>query len=326
VNEKRNRGVDLIKTVAILGVITVHLSANTVIYGAIGTAEWVIALLWRCLSGACVPLFFMCTGALFLTEEKTFSIKKLYSKNIVRLICAMLFWAMAYKVWNLLSANDLTVSSFMNALLQVIRFEQQPHLYFIHIMLLAYALLPVLKVFVTKAEKRHLVYALAVWFVLGILAQDIRHYFTLGGIPAQWPLNMAWSSLGYILLGHYLSRYGLKKGVAALMGAAGFCVMFFGTAFLAFAKGSSTDRFLSGMGTGACLLGAGAFALLYKSAQSLGEKASRFCTCVSKASFCAYTSHMFIVYIYIYIGRKPSRIAPYANRKRCDTGPVSYFA
>lgn len=81
-NDDRLIGIDLIKTFAVACVVMIHVSAGFASdAGMIGTAQHALSVVWRCLCGAAVPLFFMCSGALMLRAEKELSIKNC--------ICAM---------------------------------------------------------------------------------------------------------------------------------------------------------------------------------------------------------------------------------------------
>ena len=98
---ERDTSIDLIKIVAIIGVLAVHTCAGGFTY-AIGSQNWMGSLFWGSLTRASVPLFFMCSGALLLNPNKELSLKKLFSKNILRILIALFFWAAAYKLFHLL--------------------------------------------------------------------------------------------------------------------------------------------------------------------------------------------------------------------------------
>ena len=59
------------------------------------------------------------------------------------------------------------------------------------------------------ADRRLLNYALGIWFVLGCLAPTLKFFPPLslvGGIPAQYPINLTWCAVGYGVLGDVLTQ------------------------------------------------------------------------------------------------------------------------
>ncbi len=287
---RRKDGIDLIKTIAIFCVIVIHVSAPG--YSAAG-ADYYASLFWGSVTRMAVPLFFMCTGALLLDPERGFSAGRFFKKNFLRLVLALFFWAAAYKLGHLAARGAITGSNVLYALRELALFRHEPHLYFLHIMLLLYAFIPVLRVLTEHAGKRTLVWLLALWALTGIVYPTVRPFWPfrlLDGVPAQWMMNMAYASFGYALLGHFLMKYPMKRGLGAALFIAGFAVTFGGT--LIMSRGALYEGFLQGMSVGVALQAAGLFGLLS------GAKPRRtgLVRYVSRASFCVYLVHIFIVY------------------------------
>ena len=180
------------------------------------------------------------------------------------------------------------------------------HLYYLHILLLVYALLPLTRAFVRAASETELRYALALWFALGIVFPTLRAYwpFTLlTDIPLQWMLNMSWAAVGYGLLGWYLTRRPLRPAVAWPLALAGFALVFFPTALCSLRAGALEERFLEGMSVGVCLLAAGLFSLLYPAGRDMKPgKGRAFVTAVSRASFCIFLVHVLWLEVFAHFG------------------------
>jgi len=152
----------------------------------------------------------MCSGALLLDPDKPLSFKKLYTRNLPRIVLALFFWALCYKAYHLIATDNLNTASIMQAAKELLLFRHECHLYFLHIMMLVYVLLPIMRVFTRHASQAELRYALILWFLLGIVYPTLRPYWPLsllGGIPSQWMLNMTYAAIGYGLLGYYINRY-----------------------------------------------------------------------------------------------------------------------
>lgn len=294
----RDRKIDLIKTAAILGVIVCHVAAAPFSGGTIGTVSWLSALCWTSLAHACVPLFLMASGALLLRPERELSLKRLYTKNFLRMLTALFFWALCYKLVHLKLTDRLTVPDLTMAMKELLLFRHEEHLYYLHIALLVYAFLPMTRLIARYAGKRLLGYALALWFLLGILYPTVRVFwpFTLlGGIPVQWRMNMTYASIGYTLLGYYLSVYHPrpKRSACGLILLTGFLLTFGGTWIRSRMTGSPDTHFLEGMGVPIFLVVVG----VWGSCQtvSLSKKGERSALFLSKASFCIYLTHIFFL-------------------------------
>lgn len=302
---KRSTGIDLIKTVAILSVVMIHVSAQyLVVYGTVGTWQYDASVVWRCLCGAGVPLFLMCSGALMLRPEKELTVKRLYSHNVLRLIIAMLVWAFAYKLWDMYFGGGLNGAAVIRSIKEILLFNQNFHLYYIHIMLLVYVFLPVTRSFVKNASDREMRYFLIIWFIFGILYPTLKPYWPLvliKGFPEQWAMNMTYSAIGYTVLGWYISKNNKSAKLGAVLAAAGFAAVCLPTLLVSRSDGVLFENCLGGMTVGICLLAAGIF-ILCLHVDDMGRKIGSFVTYVSKASFCIYLCHMFFVYILQGIG------------------------
>lgn len=217
-SQKRSVSIDLIKTIAIIGVVVIH-TCSLGYQNPLMSANWLSSVFWGCLSRASVPLFFMCSGALLLDPDKPLSFKKLYTRNLPRIVLALFFWALCYKAYHLIAADNLNTAAIVQAAKELLLFRHEYHLYFLHIMMLVYVLLPIMRVFTRHASRTELRYALILWFLLGIVYPTLRPYWPLsllGGIPSQWMLNMTYAAIGYGLLGYYINCYTIltNKGGA----------------------------------------------------------------------------------------------------------------
>lgn len=294
----RDRTIDLIKATAIWNVILCHVAAGPFSGGTVGTGQWLSALFWASLSHGCVPLFLMASGALLLPPGRELTVRKVYTHYIPRALAALFFWAACYKLVFLALTDSLTPRDLEEAAKNLMLFRHEEHLYYLHIMLLAYAFLPVVRVIVAHADRRTLEYALGLWFLLGIAYPTARTFwpFTLlGGVPVQWRMNMTYASLGYMVLGYYLATYHPRprRSVCMLSLAVGFLLAFGGTWAASLAAGKPDSHFLEGMGVGMLLVAAGEWGLCRR--VSLPEGAERLAAYLSNASFCVYLTHVFIL-------------------------------
>lgn len=68
---------DLLKALAITGVILIHVSAGGYSH-PVGSFDWLSALFWGSVSRASVPIFLMVTGALMLDPRRELTLRQLW--------------------------------------------------------------------------------------------------------------------------------------------------------------------------------------------------------------------------------------------------------
>ncbi len=294
---KRNTAIDLIKVFAIIGVIVIHVTSAVLTQTPVGSFVWSSGLIWGAVFRASVPLFFMTSGALMLDTDKQLSLKKLYFHNIARIVIAMLVWGFAYKLYHLSEEGQLNYSMIWYSIKRLLLFDQEFHFYYIHIILITYAFLPVTRIFVKGADKKQLLYAISLWAVLGLLYPLLRNFKPfnlLSGMTERWTINLTYSSIGYGLLGYYLKKYPItiRKGAGCFL--AGFALVFGMTFYLSYKNGILNELFLQGTNPAVCLLAVGAFSVF--SFVNMKGFLQKVVISISKASFCIYLSHMFILY------------------------------
>ena len=303
--QTRDAGIDMVKAAAILGVVILHTST----YGYGGTVltfQWTVSILWGCLVRASVPLFFLCSCALLLPPERPLTIRRLYARYILRIVAAMLVWSLLYKVFHLLLDGAISAAALWTAVKQVLLLDQEFHMYYLHIILLVYAFLPLTRIVVRHATEKELRYALILWFAVGILYPTVsayRPFSLLYGIPLQWMMNMSYASIGYGLLGYYLVHHLPPPRRAALWAAAGFLLMLIPTLVCSAGAGATESRFLEGMSVGVCCFAVGLFSLLYALGKRVeGRKLGGAAERLSKASFCIFLVHVFWLNVFQRLG------------------------
>ena len=161
-----------------------------------------------------------------------------------------------------------------------------------------YALLPLTRQFVSSADRRLLRYALGIWFVLGCLAPTLKFFPPLsliGGIPAQYPINLTWGAVGYGVLGYVLTQEAPRHRpwTFVWLYIAGTALTFGLTLIASVKTGKLYQVFLQGSAPGVCLQAAG----LYGFCVSRWQDRDRWplAETVSKASFCIYLTHLFFL-------------------------------
>lgn len=300
--QPKDPALNAVRALAILMVVTIHCTSAGLVLTP-GVPNWWAALAWGSLVRPAVPLFFMCSGALMLCRDIT--PRRLLTHNLPRILCAMFAWAFLYRVFALLPGG-LTLAELWDALKRTLLFQHEFHFYYLHILLLVYAFLPIVRVFVRSAAKKELEYALGVWFVTGILFPLLRTlwpFSLIAPISTRWVMSMAYSAIGYALLGHYLRQFGsaIPRRWYVLAWAAGLAVTAGGCAVTSLQGGALNELFLEGMSPGPMLMSAGIFGLLLSS-KTWPKPVVQLTDRLARASFCIYLCHVFFLRVLQRVG------------------------
>ncbi len=275
VTGRRISAVDYAKTFAILCVVVIHVSSEVLLGRQIGSAAWLEGLFWSSLARGAVPMFLMCSGVLFMDRSGGLSVRHIWNRNIPHILIALFVWAAVYKVIPRFLHEKLTAEALHTILLELLCGQHEGHLYFLHIMLLVYAALPVTYTFAANADDKTERYALSFWILYGVLLPTLkksRASQAFSGIFLQWPLTLAWGAIGCTWLGHFLiKRKPLPVHLTAAMILIGFIICFAGTWPRSIRTGKLSAQLLEGLSPGPCFLAAGFFSLCIR----IGKKENR---------------------------------------------------
>ena len=189
----------------------------------------------------------------------------------------------------------------------MLAFNQEFHLYYIHITLLVYAFLPVTKIFINNASKKDLEYFLIIWLILGIVYPTVciyKPFIYLSGYSLQWMMNACYSAIGFGVLGYYLDNFRISLKLSVTFLAVGFASIFGLTLFMSQKTGALYQHFLSGTNFFITIFAIGSFSLCIKMCEFLKNKSWIYKSSLflSKASFCIYLCHVIYIRGFTYFG------------------------
>ena len=234
----RERGlsvpVDLIRTVAIVGVILLH-SANDLTNQQMNWFEiyrWTTVDVYQSLGRMGVPLFIMLTGALLLQPSKLNEpIRVFFKKRVARLGLAFTFWSVIYFLWDFLVEHQaFTASAVINGVLN------GPYYQFWYLYMLAglYLITPIVRVVIVHADRNLIKYFIALWF-LGVAIVPLLSLLT----PYQLDSNVfvVTGYVGYFVLGTFLLSVRIQRSTLAILMAVGTALTAIGTYLIAWTVG-----------------------------------------------------------------------------------------
>ena len=307
-DKKRCIYIDFIKTVAIISVLAIHASAPGFTSYDFKNINYIVSVLYGSLVRFAVPVFIMSSGAIFLNEEKEITIKNIYKKYIPRIIAALLLFALFYEsvplIFTYIKTGIIDKGLFKNGITNLFTLNTHFHLYYLYIIVILYALTPVLKSFLKGADKKREEYLIVFLFIFSSLVPFLRNLFSLnnfGGMTTQYDINLTYGMLLYFLLGHYFSKYDVKEKVYKLIifgGILGFIITFFGTIIMSQVKNYSCQLFLEGMYPNIFLMAVA----IFNFSKYHNFKHEKIYVNISKSSFLIYLIHDFYNIVFRSIG------------------------
>lgn len=244
---------DLLRIIAISAVVVIHTTQNMGKLDVYGF-DWAVLNVYDGLVRWAVPVFVMISGVLFLNPAKEQPLKKLYSKNVLRIVTITLFWGLVYAALNHPPA-DLSFESlyafFRTAVLG------HYHMWFLYMIAGLYILVPILRCI--AASPKTLDYFLAVAFVLNTalpFLTSFGHLSLLTQLTDSMLFQMPLGYSFYFLLGYWLSQRAFTRreeiGIYAL-GIAGVVATVLLTLIASQAAGKSVFTYYGNFSLPVCL-------------------------------------------------------------------------
>jgi len=221
---------DILRILTIFAVVVFHVTTNRwfVLFNDSPGAWHTINVFVACLRW-CVPVFFMLSGMIFLDPKYNITLKKLYTKTIPRILCALIFWSIAYRTLSpvtahLLGLKDLSIDDFHRIYEEIFLGTPWHHLWFLYPLLAMYILTPLLRIFTAHAKKVHYIYFLILYFIFGSIIPTINARFQ---VHISFSITELFSYTGYFIAGYFFYKFDLTKvetrvlyilGIVALAG------------------------------------------------------------------------------------------------------------
>ena len=141
--QRRERKVylDVLRTLAIFSVVVIHVAANNWYSVDVASLDWQVFNVADSLVRWSVPMFVMISGELFLDPSRELPIRKLYSKNVLRIVIAFIVWSVAYVLFGLYVTDSIHTKSEIFA--HFVKGEY--HLWFLWMIVGLYIVPPILR-------------------------------------------------------------------------------------------------------------------------------------------------------------------------------------
>jgi surface polysaccharide O-acyltransferase-like enzyme len=217
---------DLIRTIAIVGVILLHAANEAIAPQVMNQTEifrWWAVNIYQTLGRTGVPLFVMLTGALLLQPSKIEPLSIFFKKRWARIGLPFLFWGAIYFAWDYFAENISLTSSFIA---QGILSGPYYQFWYLYMILGLYLFTPILRVVVAHVNRETFKYFLGVWF-FAVVISPIPGLF--GEFHVDGNLLMIPGWIGYFLLGVFLLSVKLRRSTTVGLMTLGLVLTVVGT-------------------------------------------------------------------------------------------------
>jgi len=295
---------DLLRILASFGVVVLHVTPLPEALGGVSSPRWQTAVCVSILFRWCVPVFFMISGALFLSPDRAFSMRRLYRRTIARIGISFLFWSAVYALIHCLRTGK-GKWTFLNQFLR-----GHFHMWYLFAILALYLLTPLIRE-MTKSRKATAYFLtlsfaftfliprlFSVLFLFSLPHEDV--FLSLRSAMAQINPLSGMLSLYYFVLGHYLSTCTLGRLPRRLLyaaGAAGYALSCMLTVRHSASIGEISGQFYDISSLSALAMAAAVFVFFQQhfSALKPGKRAAIVISELSACAFGVYLLHPMVI-------------------------------
>ena len=297
-NTKRVLSFDVMRIVAAFSIVAQHVGGQFWL-SSFPSEEWEIRNLYISVAQWGVAVFFMISGALFLSPDKPLDIRRLFSKNLLRIVYAFLFWSVIYVL-----VTEGVGQGPKVAFLSVLK--GPPHFWFLYVLIGIYLVLPVLKSI--AAQEKAFNYFVELAFITTFVIPSIfghLAWFSQSGMQvlADYYDGFGLSSLyfiTYFVLGHWLFSRPIScrmRKVIYLLAALSVVGSVVGTRWLSFRLGFCHGFFYDDLHPFVLIQGVAVFVFLKDRFRDLSPRLSRIVVRLSSYSFGIYLVHPLVMYL-----------------------------
>jgi surface polysaccharide O-acyltransferase-like enzyme len=211
--EARDTAIDLVKVVALVLVVIVHVVGSPVVmFGQMPSGSWWYVNVLDSAARSCVPLFLLASGALILDARRLSSLPDFFRRRLSKVVLPLIPWTLFYFWYRhyLYEPNPLTLPALAGGFWTGTLFYHLPFLYWLVGLYLAAPFL--VKMADPKPGRDFIIYLAAFWFGSLLLAQ----FTYLAAMPTELRLVVATGLVGFYLFGRLLRDVRIDARLTAL--------------------------------------------------------------------------------------------------------------
>ena len=197
---------DILRIMAMVFLVVRHSATATFEFVEKLSADWWWSNVYGSLSAWMIPVFMMISGASFLAPSRNVTAKKIYQKNITRMLCAFGFWSLFYAFYNTFSGL-LIQDDFATMF-----FQGHFHLWFIPMIIGMYMITPLLRL--VASNRKALIAITVVTGFTGVIIpslQDLGLFFDASLLPGLNHFGYFSAYICFFFLGHLFHEISLSR-------------------------------------------------------------------------------------------------------------------
>ena len=289
---------DYLRVIACFSVIVLHVSAQQLFGYEVPTFDWHVMNVYDSATRFCVPIFLMISGALFLDPAKNLSLHKLYTRNILRILTALMFWSLIYACYSHSQNGATSILTYFLC--------GHFHMWFLWLIIGLYMLVPILRLIARNiwVMRYFLILSILFGFVIPFILDLVKIFFpiltSIAVIIEMCYKNMHLQMLScytsYFVLGYYLNMVFRGRKVENTLIALGFLAVILVALFtyISFCISGVTREIFYKNDSLLILLESVSVFLLFKKTARVELKIIKT---LSDNSFGIYLVHMFVYYV-----------------------------
>jgi surface polysaccharide O-acyltransferase-like enzyme len=269
------------------------------------SVNWWVSNIYGSLSAWMIPVFMMISGASFLDPSRNVPTKKIYKKNIARMLYAFAFWTLFYAIYNTLSGQDLQ-DDFVTML-----FQGHFHLWFIPMIIGMYMLTPLLR---PVANNKNVL--LAITLVTGLSGviiptmQDLGLFFDTSMLPGMNHFGYFSAYVCFFFMGRLFHEFSLNKGTRKIiyfLGIIATILIFWGTYLLTVKDGYHNEDMQADNNLFTAVQGVALFVFFKESLKNkkMKESTEKLILDISGLTFGVYMVHVVLLALLDRFGFSP---------------------
>ena len=217
--------IDFLRLFSMFAVVFLHTVAD-LLRTEYGTLLWHFSNVATSLFTASVPVFFMISGAMLLSNKTSGEVDGLFKKRIKKIFIPFLFWSFfAIAYYFLTEYLYYGTLNFSGIAYRVKHFLSEPvtiHLWFMYALIPIYIILPFIKVLIDNINKKQTIYMFVIWFVCSVMITTLVNllpdtFKVFFAVNSSFNLNIIGGFLGFFILGYYLHNKDFKIKIKNLI-------------------------------------------------------------------------------------------------------------
>lgn len=316
--------IDLLRVFASCMVPIAHLCSNCWnLTEGVNSSDFFVLNVFNSASRWVVPVFVMISGIFFLNPEKKCDPKKIFSKNIVRMATAFIFWSFLYALqWTLFRphAQGEAVVPFSKTFFLSELVKGEYHMWYLYMIALLYLFTPLIRVFSDNATKKQLEFFILASLVFACFFPMLNEFpflqkIGIKSLNEHFHLSFVSGYIGMYVAGQYLVRFPLEKLKRNIMYALGILSYFFtlfANLWISRVNNKPSKAFLEAQYINATLVGIALF-IFFKyevSKINFSDRAVKIISWLSARSFGVYLCHVFVMRAFQYFGIQVIHFSP----------------